>query len=628
MTRKQKTLCRRILLSAVLYIITLILEKSGVIHGSHSALIITLLYLIPYVIVGYGVYQKAFQNLKTGRLGNILDEHFLMCIASVAAFCIGEAEEGVAAILFFVVGELFEDYAVNRSRESIQDLMSIAPEIAHLEAADAVMDVDPYDVAVGSTILVHPGEKVPLDGVVLEGESFVDTSALTGESVERHAKPGDEIISGCVNGNGLLKVKTTKEYDDSTVARILELVEDASSRKSPMENFMTKFARYYTPTVVILAVALAVILPLFFGIPVSEGVRRVAIFLVVSCPCALVISIPLSFFGGIGAASRKGILVKGSNFLEALARTDTFVFDKTGTLTKGTFRVTEIFPAEKRAEILWTAAACEQYSDHPIAHSIMEAFQQEPDVEPVTDRISDYQEIAGNGVHAVYQGDVLLAGNSGLMETANISYSPCEKAGTVIYISRAGQFLGWILIRDELKPGIREAMTELHSLGASKTVMLTGDRTSAAESIATEAGIDLVFSELLPGDKVDQVQKLMDTLPDRKKLAFAGDGINDAPVIMRADVGIAMGSLGSDAAIEAADVVLMDDDPRKINVLIRIANKTLTIAKENIVFALGVKFLVLFLGALGLANMWMAIFADVGVSILAILNAMRTLRIR
>ena len=659
MTKKQKRKRNRILAAIAMYIVAILLDKLLILDELPWIVLSSAIYLVPYVTVGTEVFKTAFRNLSTGRLGNIFDENFLMFIATVAAFCIGEAIEGVAAMLFYQIGDLFEDYAVNRSRESIKELMSIMPEYANIEVAGKIVEVEPDDVAVGTTIVVKPGERIPLDGIVLKGKSFIDTSALTGEPVHREVAEGDEILSGCINGKGLLYVKTTKEYDDCTVSKILEMVENASSQKAPVENFITKFARYYTPAVVIFAAVLAVVSPILFHTGIGEGIRRACIFLVVSCPCALVISVPLSFFGGIGAASRKGILVKGSNFLEALNSLDTVVFDKTGTLTKGRFTVTEIYPEEKSQDILRIAAICETYSDHPVAQSITEAFnqmhqassdsssgstydsasgilcdssadtfaEQSASYAQQKDVNAEWEEIPGHGMKAVYEGSVILAGNSKLMESFGVQYEPCHRKGTVVYVARDGKFKGWILISDTVKEGVKEAIFQLRSMGVKRAVMLTGDRVEAAEAVASETGIDQVYSQLLPADKVDKVKELMEELGEKRKLAFVGDGINDAPVIMLSDIGIAMGSLGSDAAIEAADVVLMDDDISKISTLIRIAKKTLGIAKANIIFALGVKFLVLALGAVGVANMWLAIFADVGVSVIAILNSMRTLQI-
>ena len=621
MTKKQKKIRNRLILVAIIYFPLLLLDKLGVYEHVSGIWLPIVLYLIPYVLVSYDVFIHAFKNIGHGRF---LDERFLMCIATVAAFCTGECSEGVAAMLFYQVGELFESYAVNRSRESIKDLMSIAPEYANVEVDGKLEQVDPDDVEIGTVIVIKPGEKVPLDGIVVKGSSLLDTAALTGESVKRTVNVGDEIFSGCINTSGLLHVQTTKEFDDCTVAKILELVENASSQKAHVENFITKFAKYYTPAVVIIAAALAVFGSIFMSGGVSEAIQRACIFLVVSCPCALVISVPLSFFGGIGAASRRGILVKGSNFLEAMAKTDTIVFDKTGTLTQGCFEVQKVWPEEQKDTVLKYAALCEGFSNHPIAISIREAYEGEVDLE----QISENEEIAGSGVKIMIDGVAYYAGNEKLMRDNSISYTPCTEVGTIVYVARENEFLGWVLIADSIKEGTKTALEHLHSLGVNRTVMLTGDRKEVAESVAEQVGIDLVYSQLLPGDKVDQVQKLLSEETDGRKLAFVGDGINDAPVIMRSDVGIAMGSMGSDAAIEAADVVLMDDDIDKIATIIRISRKTLRIARANIVFALTVKLLVLLLGAVGIANMWLAIFADVGVAVLAILNAMRTLRIK
>ena len=621
MTKKQKKIRNRLILVAIIYFPLLLLDKLGVYEHVSGIWLPIVLYLIPYVLVSYDVFIHAFKNIGHGRF---LDERFLMCIATVAAFCTGECSEGVAAMLFYQVGELFESYAVNRSRESIKDLMSIAPEYANVELDGKLEQVDPDDVEIGTVIVIKPGEKVPLDGIVVKGTSLLDTAALTGESVKRTVNVGDEIFSGCINTSGLLHVQTTKEFDDCTVAKILELVENASSQKAHVENFITKFAKYYTPAVVIIAAALAVFGSIFMSGGVSEAIQRACIFLVVSCPCALVISVPLSFFGGIGAASRRGILVKGSNFLEAMAKTDTIVFDKTGTLTQGCFEVQKVWPEEQKDTVLKYAALCEGFSNHPIAISIREAYEEDVDLE----QISENEEIAGSGVKIMIDGVAYYAGNEKLMRDNSISYTPCTEVGTIVYVARENEFLGWVLIADSIKEGTKTALEHLHSLGVNRTVMLTGDRKEVAESVAEQVGIDLVYSQLLPGDKVDQVQKLLSEETDGRKLAFVGDGINDAPVIMRSDVGIAMGSMGSDAAIEAADVVLMDDDIDKIATIIRISRKTLRIARANIVFALTVKLLVLLLGAVGIANMWLAIFADVGVAVLAILNAMRTLRIK
>ena len=564
-------------------------------------------------------------------------------LATVGAFAVQQYSEAVAVMLFYQVGELFQNYAVNRSRQSISDLMDICPEYANIEEDGQLKQVDPDDVSVGDIIVIKAGERIPLDGRVISGDSMIDTSALTGESVPRRVRAGDEMISGCVNGSGLLRVEVTKEFDDSTVARILELVENASSKKAPVENFITRFARYYTPVVVIAAVVLAILPPLFFGQTWSEGIRRACTFLVISCPCALVISVPMSFFSGIGKKKKKGVLVKGSNYLEALANVHTVVFDKTGTLTKGEFKVTGIYPSgeadqetiEKRQDtdkadgwsasqlaLLELAALAESSSDHPVSRSIREAWGHSFE----HTRIADAEEIPGHGIRVKADGRTVLAGNDRLMKMENIAYKPCPGVGTVVYLAEEGNFLGSILISDVIKEGIPEAMRDLKKAGAAKTVMLTGDRKETGEAVAKEIGLDEVHAELLPGDKVDMVEKLLAECKGKEKLVFVGDGINDAPVLSRADVGIAMGSMGSDAAIEAADIVLMDDDPRKIAAVVRISRKTLRIVMQNIVFALGVKLIVLAMGAFGAANMWEAVFADVGVSVIAILNAMRALK--
>lgn len=645
MTRKQKKERNYIIGMAVLFFAILIVEKTGILLGTAVGQwqwLFPILYLIPYALLAWEILFNAFKNLFKGHF---LDEDFLMAIATVAAFAIGECSEGVAATLFFRVGELFEDYAVNRSRESIRELMQIAPEYANVEQDGQLVQVDPEDVEIGSIIVVKPGEKVPLDGIVVAGTSLVDTAALTGESVNRTIVPGNDIISGSINGSGLLHVKTTRLFEDCTVAKILELVENASSQKAPVENFITKFAKYYTPLVVIVALALAIITPLATDVTVMEGIRRACIFLVVSCPCALVISVPLSFFGGIGAASRRGILVKGSNFMEAMAKTDTIVFDKTGTLTEGVFKVNKVWPEEKTGDILKYAALCERYSNHPIAASITDAYEKTVmnsmavanEKEALQDSMSEVvlqeaisaeEEIPGYGVKATIAGVTYYVGNEKLMSAQGVIVDRCKETGTVVYVASEKEFLGWILIADSIKNGVKESIENLRSLGIKNTVMLTGDRKEIAESIAKEVGVKAVYSELLPVDKVEKVQELLEKQVSGAKLAFVGDGINDAPVIMRSDVGIAMGSMGSDAAIEAADVVLMDDDISKIATIIRIARKTLRIANANIVFAIGVKVAVLILGAVGIANMWLAIFADVGVAIIAILNAMRTMRVR
>lgn len=569
------------------------------------------------------MYTRLFGGIVNGQ---VFDENFLMTIATFGAFGVGEYSEAVAVMLFYQVGELFQSYAVSRSRQSIADLMDICPEYANLEKDGELVQTDPDDVEIGDIIVIKPGERVPLDGTVISGESMVDTSALTGESVPRRVETGSEIISGCINESGVLRVEVTKEFDDSTVARILELVENASSKKAQVENFITRFARYYTPAVVAAAALLAVVPPLALGAGFGPWIQRACIFLVISCPCALVISVPLSFFGGIGAASRNGVLVKGSNYLEALAQMDTIVFDKTGTLTKGEFKVTEIRPSGMSGEeLLRLAALAEHYSNHPISLSIRDAYEKAGGRMNLSS-IGKNEEISGHGVRTEIDGSVVLAGNGRLMEAEGIAYEPCESIGTVVYLARDGVFAGTIVISDTVKEHAAQAIRDLKQAGVKRTVMLTGDRKAVGEAVAEKLGLDEVFTELLPADKVEQVERLLDGQAEGRKLAFVGDGINDAPVLTRADIGIAMGSMGSDAAIEAADVVLMDDDPARIFVVVRISRKTLSIVKQNIVFALGVKALVLGLGAFGMANMWEAVFADVGVSVIAILNAMRALK--
>lgn len=618
MNKKQKKTLNRVIVSGVLFFLFLIFEKTGILNPV-PLILQALLFAIPYVIIGYDVIWRALRNIRNG---NVFDEHFLMMVATFAAFAIGEFSEACAVMLFYQVGELFQSYAVGKSRQSIADMMSIAPDYANIENEDGTLEeVDPDEVEIGSIIVIRPGEKIPLDGTVIEGTSFVDTSALTGESVPRKATVGDDVISGCVNGESILKVKVSKIYEDSTVAKILELVENASNKKSRMENFITRFARYYTPIVTIGAVILAIIPPLILGEPFSDWIYRACTFLIVSCPCALVISVPLGFFGGIGASSKKGVLVKGSNYLEAIADMTTIVFDKTGTLTRGEFKVSEIKPSDgfDKARVIEIAALGEGYSTHPIAQSIKEEYAKDIDL----GRVSEQQEVAGHGLKAIIDGKEALIGNSKLMKQGGIAYIESSSTGTVIYVSYDGIFIGSIVIADSIKEGASEAIKGIKKVGVSKTVMLTGDRKEVAESVANELGIDEVKYELLPADKVSNVEKLIEEA--NGKLGFVGDGINDAPVLMRADVGIAMGSLGSDAAIEAADIVIMDDDIRKISTVVRIARKTLVIVKQNVVFAIGVKVLVLVLGALGVANLWEAVFADVGVAVIAILNSMRAL---
>lgn len=617
MTKKQKKTLRRILLAVVLslcvFLAATFLELPWFLQLA--------LWLVPYLVIGHDVLKKAVLGIKNGE---VFDENFLMAIATVGAMACGEYGEGVAVMLFYQVGELFQSYAVGKSRRSIAALMDIRPDSANLENSDGSLSaVDPEEVAVGSVIVVRPGEKVPIDGRVLSGESSLNTAALTGESRPRTVRPGEEVISGCVNGDGLLRIETTKPYGESTVAKILELVENSSLKKAKVENFITKFARYYTPAVCFAALALAVLPPLVLGGGWVTWLLRALTFLVISCPCAVVIAIPLTFFGGIGGASRCGILVKGGNYLEALAHTGVAVFDKTGTLTKGVFAVTRLSPAPGVSEddLLHTAALAESYSSHPISKSLREAA---PDA---SGEVCDVQEIAGHGVKALVNGRTVLAGNAKLMEQSGVEFTPEEGAGTVVYVARDGAFLGAVLISDEEKPTARKAIAALKAQGV-RTVMLTGDAPAVAEKVAEGLGLDEVHAGLLPADKVQWVETLLNSKPAGKNLTFVGDGINDAPVLMRADVGIAMGALGSDAAIEAADVVLMDDDPAKLVTAMGIARKCMAIAYENIVFALVVKALFLLLGALGIANMWWAVFADVGVMVLAVLNATRMLQVK
>ena len=618
MTKKQKKMLYRIIVTFLLFAVLMVCEHTGGMDGWNK-IVLFVIYLVPYLVIGYDIVYKAARNISHGQ---VFDENFLMMIATFGAFGVGEYSEAVAVMLFYQVGELFQGYAVGKSRQSISDMMDICPEYANIEEDGVLKQVDPDDVEVGSIIVVKPGERIPLDGIVVEGESLIDTAALTGESVPRSAKAGDEIISGCVNGSGTLKVKTTKEFDDSTVAKILELVENASSKKAKVENFITRFAKYYTPVVTIGAVILAILPPLILGGGWAEWIQRACIFLVISCPCALVISVPLGFFGGIGAASKIGVLVKGSNYLEAVAEMTTIVFDKTGTLTKGEFKVTDVITENSsKEELIELAALGEGYSNHPIANSIREAYGKELDL----NRVTNTEEIAGHGIKAVIDGKTVLLGNEKLMKSESIFYTPCKSMGTVVYVACNGVFEGAVVISDTIKDGAKEAIHDMKQVGVRHTVMLTGDRKEAAETVAQTLGIDEVHAELLPGGKVEQVEALLKAEKEKGRLAFVGDGINDAPVLTRADIGIAMGSMGSDAAIEAADIVLMDDDVTKIASVVKIARKTLRIVKQNIVFALAIKALVLILGALGMANMWEAVFADVGVSVIAILNSMRTL---
>lgn len=626
MMKKQKIMLYRIIAAAVIYVPLFVLEHMGKLEFQSEMPVQFLLFMIPYLIVGWDIIYRAVRNISHGQ---VFDENFLMCIATFGALGVKEYSEAVAVMLFYQIGELFQSYAVNRSRQSISAMMDICPEYANIEEDGKLKQVDPDDVEIGTEIVIKAGERVPLDGVVVSGTSFVDTSALTGESVPREVTEGSEIISGCVNGSGLLKVRTTKEFDDSTVAKILELVENASSKKAHVENFITKFAKYYTPIVVCAAVVLAFLPPIILGGGFAEWIQRACIFLVISCPCALVISVPLGFFGGIGAASKQGVLVKGSNYLEALSEMKTIVFDKTGTLTKGEFVVSEVIPNGWEKEgLLEVAALAEGYSDHPISAALKKAYEEAELGELSMDRVEQAEEIAGHGIKAKIDGRVVYAGNAKLMEEKGVEYEPCTVPGTVVYLAAEKEFLGTIVISDTVKPEAKRAIAQLRQSGVKKTVMLTGDRKDVGEAVAESLGIDEVYTDLLPGDKVDKVEALLGELGEKEKLGFVGDGINDAPVLSRADIGIAMGSMGSDAAIEAADVVLMDDNILKISSIMRIAGKTLQIVHQNIVFALGVKVLVLILGALGMANMWEAVFADVGVSVIAILNSMRTLKVK
>ena len=619
MNKKQKKMLIRIIIAAVLIVVFSLLPAEGYLRF--------VLFMIPYLVIGYDILKKAFKGILNKQ---VFDENFLMSVATVGAILLGDYSEGVAVMLFYQIGELFQSYAVGKSRRNISELMDIRPDYANIEKDGTLEQVDPDEVEIGTIIVVQPGEKVPIDGVIIEGISTLNTSALTGESLPRDAKAGDEVISGCINMTGLLKIRTTKEFGESTVSKILELVENSSSRKSKSENFISKFAKYYTPAVCYGALALAFIPPivlLIMGKPAMWGdwIYRALTFLVISCPCALVISIPLSFFAGIGGASNQGILVKGSNYLETLAQTKYVVFDKTGTMTQGVFEVSGIHHNEMPDEkLLEYAALAECSSSHPISKSLQKAYGKPID----RNRVTDIEEISGNGVIAKVDGISVAAGNTKLMNRLGIAYQDCHHVGTVVHMAIDGKYAGHILISDIIKPHAKEAIAELKKAGISKTVMLTGDSKRVADQIAEELGIQEVYSELLPADKVSRVEELLNQKSEKDKLAFVGDGINDAPVLSRADIGIAMGALGSDAAIEAADIVLMDDDPLKISKAIKIARKCIRIVYENIYFAIGIKVLCLILGALGIANMWMAIFADVGVMILAVLNAIRTLFVK
>ena len=619
MNKKQKKMLIRIIVAAVLIVLFSKLPIDGYVRFG--------LFMIPYLVIGYDILQKAFKGIRNKQ---VFDENFLMAVATVGAILLGDYSEGVAVMLFYQIGELFQSYAVGKSRRNISELMDIRPDYANIEVDGKLEQVDPDEVEIGTVIVVQPGEKVPIDGVIIDGVSILNTSALTGESLPRDAKAGDEVISGCINMTGVLKIRTIREFGESTVSKILELVENSSSRKSKSENFISKFAKYYTPVVCYGALALAFIPPivlLIMGKPAMWGdwIYRALTFLVISCPCALVISIPLSFFAGIGGASNQGVLVKGSNYLETLAQTSYVVFDKTGTMTQGVFEVSGVHHNEISDEkLLEYAALAECSSSHPISKSLQKAYGKPID----RNRVTDIEEISGNGVTAKVDGISVAAGNAKLMKRLGISYQECHHVGTVIHMAVDGKYEGHILISDILKLHAKEAIAELKKAGIKKTVMLTGDSKRVADQVAKELGIGEVYSELLPADKVSKVEELLHQKSEKEKLAFVGDGINDAPVLSRADIGIAMGALGSDAAIEAADIVLMDDDPLKISKAIKIARKCIHIVYENIYFAIGIKILCLILGALGIANMWMAIFADVGVMIIAVLNAIRTLFVK
>lgn len=620
MNKKQKKVLIRIIAAVVLLIALAFVPAEGWLQFA--------LYMIPYLVIGYDILKKAVKGILNRQ---VFDENFLMAVATIGAIALGDYKEGVAVMLFYQIGELFQSYAVGKSRRNISELMDIRPDYANVEQDGELVQVDPDEVEIGTVILVKPGEKIPIDGIVVEGASSLNTSALTGESLPREAKEGDEVISGCINMTGLLKIRTTKEFGESTVSKILELVENSSSRKSRSENFISKFARIYTPAVCYGAVALAFLPPIvrmvFMGLPADFGtwIYRALTFLVISCPCALVISIPLSFFAGIGGASKEGVLVKGSNYLETLSQTRYVVFDKTGTMTQGVFEVSGIYPAAlSREELVEYAACAESYSSHPISKSLQKAYGKEID----KNRVTDVKEISGKGVTAQVDGRLVAAGNGKLMEQLGVPYTVCNEVGTLVYVAVDGRFAGCILISDLLKPHAKEAIAALKNAGVTRTVMLTGDTKRVADAVAAELGIHEVCSELLPADKVSRVEELLARKSGKEKLAFVGDGINDAPVLSRADIGIAMGALGSDAAIEAADIVLMDDDPLKIAKAIRISRKCIRIVYENIYFAIGIKVICLILGALGIANMWAAIFADVGVMVIAVLNAIRALFVK
>lgn len=628
LSSKEKRLFHRILIAGLFFVLLLPIHRRELVYGWTGLAFLTApvwaylelpLYLIGYLIIGYSVLKTAVINLKNGQ---VFDENFLMCVATLGAFTLGEYAEGMAVMLFYQLGELFESYAVSKSRRSITELMDIYPDYANLLRDGALVEVSPEEVQPGDLIVIRPGERIPLDGTVLEGRSTVDTSALTGESVPRDTEVGATVISGCINLSGRLTVSVTRAFGESTVVKVLELVENASDKKSRSENFITRFARYYTPAVVYAALALAILPPLVTDFNFLLWIERALIFLVISCPCALVISVPLSFFGGIGGASKCGILIKGSNYLEQLAKTEVVVFDKTGTLTKGSFAVTEVFAVDmSEAELLDLAAHAEGYSNHPIATSIKAAYGGEPD----SARVGEIEEVAGCGIRAQVDGREVLAGNAKLLKQANISFTESSSVGTLVYLAVDGRYAGYLLIADEVKEDAKRAIADLKAAGIRQTVMLTGDTDAVGQKVAAELGLDRAYTELLPADKVEKAEALLRQKSEKGTLAFVGDGINDAPVLARADVGIAMGGLGSDAAIEAADVVIMTDEPSKLATAIQISKKTLRIVRQNIVFALAVKALFLILGAFGLTNMWGAVFADVGVSVIAILNAIRAL---
>ena len=634
MNKKQKRQLKKIIISLVLLVVMVIIHKLVIdklsLGNVSTRVILTAMYLVPYLIIGGRVLAKAGRNILNGQ---VFDENFLMALATIGAFILAEYTEAAAVMLFYQVGELFENIAVNKSRTAVTALVGLRPDYANVEQDGELVKVDPSDVSVGSEIIILPGEKVPVDGVVVAGESFVNTAALTGESVPRAVKEGDTVLSGCINEGGKLTLRTTKNFDDSTVAKILDMVENASSRKSKSESFITRFAKYYTPLVVIAALIVAFVPPIILHDSFGTWISRALIFLVISCPCALVISVPLGFFGGIGAASKLGILVKGSNYLEAMAEVDTIVFDKTGTLTEGVFKVNDVVCKGEfdKKELLKLAAYAECYSNHPIAKSIESAYIEAGNAID-KDKIEDVKEISGKGVSVSLDGAEIVAGNKKLMKDMGLSFEENnETSGTVVYVARDKEYLGYIVISDVIKQVAKSAIARMYDIGIKNTVMLTGDRAKTAEHVAGELGIRTVYSELLPGDKMSKLEELIASKSEgkkRNKVAFVGDGINDAPALTRADIGIAMGALGQDAAIEAADIVLMDDNPEKIATVHNIGRKTLTIVRQNIVFALGVKFLVMILGVFGIANMWLAVFADVGVAVIAILNSMRMLKFK